>query len=142
MSRAFKRVLAAFAAAATTATYTEQLVSQGGQVNAQRQVTRSWFEAGAEALISVAIPAAVAAGVDAIHFQGCFNPGDSDATWYDVRGDDGELITIESVQTVKGDVVAVAAAISTFHALRLVPVDSGNSATAPGAVTFEIGVKE
>lgn len=141
MTRTYKRILAVFEAAATTATYTEQTVDYAGQVLAQRQITRPWFSFGGEGLLSVAIPAGIDAGVDAIHFQASFNPGDTGATWYDVRDDAGALITIESAQTVKGDVVAIPAAISTFHGLRIVPVDSSDDPAAPGAVTFEIGVK-
>lgn len=141
MSRQFKRILATFAAGETTATYTEQLVDENGQVISQRQITgRSWFGLGAKAMVALAFPSTgIAAGVAAVQFQGSFNPGDSGATWYDCRDEDGDLI---SVTKAAGDAVAVPADVAAFHGLRLLPVDSGGAAAAPGAVVFEIGVKE
>lgn len=136
-TRAHKVIQAAFATGQTTATYTEQIVNEDGGVVRQR-VGLEYFSLAQTAMLSVGIPSGVAAGVDALHFQTAYDPT---GTWYDLYAADGTLITVESVQDIKGSVQVVKADVCAGLFLRIVPVDSGDSATAPGAVTFELGAK-
>jgi hypothetical protein len=146
IGRQFFRVLATFEAAATTATYTVQTLKEDGSVD--RQLTGlAEFRQPTAAMLSLGVPSGVGATVDKVRLQACFAPRESSPTWYDVLDEDGTVMEIpnddasKTIQDVKGDALPVDADVATMPYLRLVCVDDGGSAVAPGAVTFEIGVK-
>lgn len=136
--RQYRYVTAAFAADATTATYTEKALTGGGGV-AARSRSGAYIHMEGAAMMSIGIPTGIAVGVDALRFQVAYN---ADGTWYDARDSAGELISVASVQTVKGDAVLVDTDMLAFPLVKIVPVDSGGDATAPGAITLDVGLKD
>lgn len=141
MGRQYRRVLAAFAADATTATYTEQILNEDGSV--AREITGlTYFRMGQAGAMDLLIPSGIAAGVNKIQFQKATVLG---GTFYDARDRDGSLITApkaETAQTAKGDIVLVNTDMFASLLVKLLPVDAGGAAYAPGAVTFEIALKD
>lgn len=141
MGRHFRRVLATFAVGATTATYTEQILNEDGSV-ARETTGLTYFRMGDAAGMDILIPSGIAAGVNKLQFQKATVKG---GTFYDARDKDGSLLAApktETAQTAKGDVVFVNADMFASVLVKLLPVDAGGAAYAPGAVTFEIALKD
>jgi hypothetical protein len=139
--RQYRRVLAAFAAGETTATYTEQILNEDGSVCRETSGLTAFRMAGAAAM-DLLIPSGIAVGVNKIQFQKAMVLG---GTFTDARDVYGSLITApktETAQTAKGDIVMVNPEMFASFLVKLLPVDSGGSAIAPGAVTFEIALKD
>jgi hypothetical protein len=139
--RQLRRILATFAAAATTATYTEQELAADGTV--KREVTGlTSFRMSPWAGINIAIPSGVAAGVVKLRYKVA---SAADGTFREMHDEDGVVIASPatvSIQTVKNKVICVDPDMFASALVQLLPVDVNGAAIAPGAVVFEISVKD
>ncbi len=139
--RNIRRILAIFAADATTATYTEQILAEDGSV--ARQIPGlTAFRMGPFSAMDIAIPDGIAAGVVKLRFKKASALG---GTFREAHDQDGVVIAVPktvSIQTVKEKSFLVDTSMFASALVQVLPVDTNGAAIAPGAVTFEISVKD
>lgn len=144
MSRLFRRVLVAFATGETAASYTLQILNAAGEV-VQTVTGLPGIPMADAVVMDVTVPASLEAAITRLRWQKLMVSG---GTWADARDEEGELIetpkagSTKTAQDCKGDTVIVSLEMFASAFVRLLPVNSSGTLTAPGAVTFEIGLKD
>jgi len=143
--RQHRLVKAAFDAGATTATYTTQFLDGSGGAVATRQTSGSHFSLAGMGAMAVGVPADLANDVVRLQYQVAAS---ATGPWYDARDEAGELIqtpkadSAKTLQDCKGDSLLVDVNMFAFSLIKIVPLNVGGTAEAPGAVTFELSLKE
>jgi len=138
-------VTATFEAGETTATYAGNQIDAAGGIITARQRTGDFFSVAGMAAMNISIPADLAANVVRLQYQVAASAA---GPWGDARDEAGELIqtpkadSSKTLQDCKGDVLLVDVNMFAAAFVKIVPLNVGDTAEAPGAVVFEISLKE